>query len=235
VETELAYEFLINTSSVVYRGLDAEYDFFLAILIDACRLSLGEEFSPQRVCLQHPPPSCRDRFARYFFGCQPEFDASNFLLSFDKAALDQPLPTGNAEVARANDQVILRYLAELNRSDLVMRVKVALIEGLPSGQVSKEQVSESLGVSLRTLQRRLHDEGTGFKQLLDETRRELADGYIKNLRFLSARSPTSWGFPRPATSAGPSSAGPAIPPPNSDAAARLPNSREPVEQPSRSR
>jgi AraC-like DNA-binding protein len=180
VETELAYEFLINTSSVVYRGLDAEYDFFLAILIDACRLSLGEEFSPQRVCLQHPPPSCRDRFARYFFGCQPEFDASNFLLSFDKAALDQPLPTGNAEVARANDQVILRYLAELNRSDLVMRVKVALIEGLPSGHVSKEQVSESLGVSLRTLQRRLHDEGTGFKQLLDETRRELADGYIKN-------------------------------------------------------
>ena len=179
VETDLAYEFQIDTSSVVYQALDAEYDFILAILIDACRLSLGEGFNPQRVCLQHPPPSCKDRFAK-FFGCQPEFDAPNYLLSFDKAALDQLLPTGNVEVARANDQVIMRYLAELNRSDLVMRVKVALIEGLPSGQVSKEQVSESLGVSLRTLQRKLHEEGTGFKQLLDETRRELADGYIKN-------------------------------------------------------
>lgn len=179
VETDQAYEFLIDTSSVVYRGLDAEYDFVLAILIDACRLSLGEEFNPQRVCLQRSPPSCRDRFAD-FFGCQPEFDAPNYLLSFDKTALDQQLPTGNAEVARANDQVILRYLAQLNRSDLVMRVKVALIENLPSGQVSKEQVSEILGVSQRTLQRKLHDEGTSFKQLLDETRHELADGYIKN-------------------------------------------------------
>jgi len=179
VETDLAYELLIDNSSVVYQGLDAEYDFLLAILIDACRLSLGEGFRPQRVCLQHPPSSCRDRFEK-FFGCQPEFDAPNYLLSFDKAALDRRLPTGNAEVARANDQVILRYLAQLNRSDLVMRVKVALIENLPSGQVSKEQVSENLGVSLRTLQRKLHDEGTSFKQLLDETRRELADGYIKN-------------------------------------------------------
>ncbi len=179
VETDQAYEFMIDTSSVVYRGLDAEYDFILAILIDACRLSLGEGFNPQRVCLQRSPPSCRDRFAK-FFGCQPEFDAPNYLLSFDKAALDKQLPTGNAEVARANDQVILRYLAQLNRSDLVMRVKVALIENLPSGQVSKEQVSEALGVSLRTLQRKLHDEGTSFKQLLDETRHELADGYIKN-------------------------------------------------------
>lgn len=179
VETDQAYEFMIDTSSVVYRGLDAEYDFILAILIDACRLSLGEGFNPQRVCLQRSPPSCRDRFEK-FFGCLPEFDAPNYLLSFDKAALDKQLPTGNAEVARANDQVILRYLAQLNRSDLVMRVKVALIENLPSGQVSKEQVSEALGVSLRTLQRKLHDEGTSFKQLLDETRHELADGYIKN-------------------------------------------------------
>ncbi len=179
VEVGLAYEFLIDSSQVVYRGLDEEYDFLLAILIDACRLSLGEGFNPQRVCLQRSPPSCRDRYAK-FFGCQPEFDSPNYLLSFDKAALDQLLPTGNAEVARANDQVILRYLAELNRSDLVMRVKVALIESLPSGEVSKEQVAESLAVGQRTLQRKLHDEGTSFKQLLDETRRELADGYIKN-------------------------------------------------------
>jgi len=179
VETDVAYEFLIDASSVVYRGLDEEYEFILAILVGACRLSLGEGFSPRRVCLQRSPSSCEDRYAT-FFGCRPEFDASNYLLSFDKAALEQRLPTGNAEVARANDQVLLSYLAQLNRSDLVMRVKVALVENLPSGQVSKEQIAESLGVSLRTLQRKLHDEGTSFKQLLDETRRELAEGYIES-------------------------------------------------------
>ena len=109
-----------------------------------------------------------------------EFDAPEYSLHFDKPALERLLPTGNAEVARANDQVIMAYLAQLQRNDLVMQVKVALIERLPSGPVSKEQLSEALGVSLRTLQRKLADEGTSFKQLLDETRRDLAEGYIKN-------------------------------------------------------
>jgi AraC-like DNA-binding protein len=174
-----AYRFVIDTDSAVYRSLDEEYDFFLAILLDACRLSLGGEFYPRRVQLQRPRPACVERY-QAFFGAELEFDAPEYSLHFDKPALERLLPTGNAEVARANDQVIMAYLAQLQRDDLVMQVKVALIDRLPSGPVSKEQLSEALGVSVRTLQRKLADEGTSFKQLLDETRRDLAEGYIKN-------------------------------------------------------
>ena len=179
IEHPDAYQFLIDNGSVVYRSLDEEYDFFLAILLDACRLSLGEAFRARRVRMQRARPSCGDRYEA-FFGGAVEFEAPEYSLFFDKPALERLLPTGNAEVARANDQVILAYLAQLRRDDLVMRVKVALIERLPSGQVSKEQLSETLGVSLRTLQRKLRDEGTSFKQLLDETRQDLAQGYVRN-------------------------------------------------------
>ncbi|MCP3871186.1 MAG: AraC family transcriptional regulator [Gammaproteobacteria bacterium] len=179
LEHDKEYEFVIDTSSVVYRGLDAEYDLLLALVLDACRLAKGDDFRSKRVCLQRPPPSCAERYEA-FFGCPVEFDAPGYRMFFDKSSLDQSLPTGNAEIARANDQVILTYLSQLNRSDTVMRVKVALIERLPSSMVSKEDVADVLNMSSRTLLRKLHDEDTSFKQLLDETRRELAEEYIKN-------------------------------------------------------
>jgi AraC-like DNA-binding protein len=174
-----SYEFVIDATSVVYRALDVEYDLMLSLILDACRLSLGEEFRPRRVRLQRPQPPCADRYSS-FFGTSVEFDAPAYSMVFDKAQLDRLLPTGNAEIARANDQVLMSYLAQLNRSDIVMRVKTTLIERMPSGQVSKEDVAEALNLSLRTLQRKLHEEDTSFKQLLDETRRELADQYIRN-------------------------------------------------------
>lgn len=173
------YEFVIDSSSVVYRALDVEYDLMLSLILDACRLSLGDGFRPRRVCLQRARPPCADRYSS-FFGTKVEFDAPAYSMAFDKSQLDLLLPTGNAEIARANDQVLMSYLTQLNRSDIVMRVKTSLIERMPSGQVSKEDVAEALNMSLRTLQRKLHEEGTSFKQLLDETRRELADQYIRN-------------------------------------------------------
>ena len=173
------YEFVIDTSTVVYRALDVEYDLMLSLILDACRLSLGETFRPRRVCLQRAQPTCADRYTS-FFGTKVEFDAPAYSMAFDKSQLDLLLPTGNAEIARANDQVLMSYLTQLNRSDIVMRVKTTLIDRMPSGQVSKEDVAEALNLSLRTLQRKLHEEDTSFKQLLDETRRELADQYIRN-------------------------------------------------------
>ncbi len=173
------YEFVIDTSTAVYRALDVEYDLLFSLILDAFRLSLGEEYHPRRVCLQRPRPSCEDRYTR-FFGTRVEFDTPFYSMFFDKSQLDQLLPTGNAEIAMANDQVLMSYLAHLNRSDIVMRVKTTLIERMPSGQVPQEDVAEALSMSLRTLQRKLQEEGTSFKQLLDETRRELADQYIRN-------------------------------------------------------
>ena len=45
--------------------------------------------------------------------------------------------------------------------------------------LSRERIAASLHISSRTLQRRLEDEGTSFQQLRDETRRELAQRYLR--------------------------------------------------------
>jgi AraC-like DNA-binding protein len=48
------------------------------------------------------------------------------------------------------------------------------------GEVTLESVASRLAMTPRTLQRRLRDEGTTFRRMLDDYRRELASRYLTN-------------------------------------------------------
>jgi len=61
----------------------------------------------------------------------------------------------NAEIARHNDAVVVRYLARVQDVGLSSRVQHALIESLPNGEPSKQAIARALAMSPRNLQRRL--------------------------------------------------------------------------------
>ena len=63
--------------------------------------------------------------------------------------------------------------------DLRARAENVIIELLPYSTPSLERVARRLGTSSRSLGRRLAEEGTSFKELLDELRRELARRYLE--------------------------------------------------------
>ena len=70
----------------------------------------------------------------------------------------------NPQLARLNDQVMIEYLAKLNKDDIIDRVTAAVVDMLPSGGVADEKIAESLNMSVRSLQRRLREEGTSFQK-----------------------------------------------------------------------
>ncbi len=163
------------------HGLDihpVSLDAAVAVIVRMCRLALQVPFQPLRIALQRSQPSCADRFSA-FFQCPVEFSAPLTAIYLDAGTLDQPLPSANPELARANDAVVIDYLNRFDRETLAMQVRARLIDLLPSGQPTQAQVAETLHMSVRNLQRRLRAEGTSFKQLLDETRRELAMQYVR--------------------------------------------------------
>jgi len=87
-----------------------------------------------------------------------------------------------AELARHNDDLVRRALAEMHQGTLVDRVRGAIAAEL-SRDPSPSKVARALGVSERSLQRHLAKHGTTFADLLNDTRREVACAYLREPRW----------------------------------------------------
>ncbi len=156
-----------------------QIDCLLAVVYHMCRLNYGEALVPLSVDFQHAPPACEDAY-RDFFNTPVVFGADLDSITFAQDVIDHPLPGTNPHLAMIHDKLNVDYLARLRKGDLVHRVKAGIIDAFPSGTVAHEKVAQSLGMSVRSLQRRLSESGTTFRDLLDTSRREMALGYIRD-------------------------------------------------------
>jgi AraC-like DNA-binding protein len=157
----------------------ASLDAALAVFVQLCRLTKSPDFKPSKVELQRPVPNDCTRFDA-FFRCPIAYQSEENCLYFDKNELDAPLLTANPELARANDQVVMDYLKQFDQQDIVNRIRANLIEVLPSGAPSQDKIADSLNMSTRSMQRRLQEHDTSFKQLLEDLRAELASSYLQD-------------------------------------------------------
>jgi AraC-like DNA-binding protein len=159
-------------------GLDASF----AMVVGMCRAMANDPVSPLQVQMTRPEPPCSQEL-RTYFGCEVEYEATVGLVVFPNEVLDRVLPRQNPALAQANDQVATNYLAKLDKDDIRTRVREALLELMVDGKFSRAVVADRLHMSTRTLQRRLVEEGTSFKEELDNTRHELAIGYMRQQRM----------------------------------------------------
>ena len=99
--------------------------------------------------------------------------------SFPLAFLDEPVPSADPQLHALLSKHADLLLAELPRAaSFTSRVRELVAAGLASGKAGSVHVAEALNVSLRTLARRLEDEGTTFKALSQEVRCKLAIRYV---------------------------------------------------------
>lgn len=161
-------------------GGEEAMDAILSGIVRVCRNLREGPFPLRAVSLHRPQPADVGPYQR-FFQCPLQFGADN-CLDFDAALLDQPLAAANPTLARHNDDAARDYLARVESSNLVDRVRAAIVEhtGIRS---SARLVAGKLGLSLRTLQRSLRDLGTSYEQVLSELRSELARAYLLEERL----------------------------------------------------
>ncbi|HET7361958.1 MAG TPA: AraC family transcriptional regulator [Burkholderiales bacterium] len=170
----------------------------LVALAVLCREARGGSIAIRRVTFAHRDATCRERLQR-FFQCRVVFGAPNNALVLRTAEVDAPLPTGNPALARINEQLVADYHAQLESADLVERVRSQLMRLLPSGHVGQATVAKSLHLSLRSLQRKLREEGTSFRKLVDQTRRRLAQQYAKDSTLSASEVAYLLGFSDPSS------------------------------------
>jgi AraC-like DNA-binding protein len=103
--------------------------------------------------------------------------ANRALLS--RADLALPLAARDAAMAALHERLADDELARLEGARTSHQVRKLLATRALRGEPRREHIAATLKLSDRTLQRRLQAEGTSFHQLLDDTRRELAQQYLR--------------------------------------------------------
>jgi len=169
------------------------HDALLGALVKLCRITYGEAFTPLEVTVERAQPSCASRFDEWF-RAPIVWTAARPSLLCRGEDLARPLATANPDIALANERVALDYLARLDRADVVSQLRRLLVEQLPSGLPTQEEMARHLRLSPRTLHRRLAEAGTSFGALLDETRRELAASYLQRSDYSVAEVAYLVGF-----------------------------------------
>ncbi len=177
IDTGDGYRFTIDVSAhpdMPFQAVDA----VAAISAQQARLLHAPRVcTPAAVWFARPAPVDATPYRRAF-RAPVAFAQSQNALCFSRRDIEDLLPSGNAELARGNDEVLVRHLAGLDATRVAHRLEQALLAALPDGPPSKPALARRLGMSTRTLQRRLVAEGTSFSALLESARFTLARSYL---------------------------------------------------------
>jgi AraC-like DNA-binding protein len=172
-EVKLEFRYLLADETEPPLLVDIAFSWVVGI----ARRGTDGHIRPRRIELRR---ATGDR-AMYeaHFGCPAAFGSRHNGLVFAREDLDRPFLTHNADLLGA---VAPQLEAELKQAlaarGLGTQVKAILKPLLAGRRPGIGDVAKELGLSARTLQRRLAEDGTSFQQLVQEARRELARHYL---------------------------------------------------------
>jgi AraC-like DNA-binding protein len=172
---------IINLSySGVPRHSDRhQIEFCMFAVLRICRALTGQNLVPQHFSIAHYRSEGTAEVSR-FVGTKVEFGSDTDEIAFNSNARE--LPVIHADPYLNN--LLLKYCEAAltdrrgNVSQLRTRVENAISSLLPHGRVVVDDVARSLGISKRTLARKLLDEGLNFTEVLQQLRRDLAHRYL---------------------------------------------------------
>jgi AraC-like DNA-binding protein len=139
----------------------------------------GQRGGLSEAVFAYPAPPWADRYATTF-GCRVIFGSDRHALRLGAGRLEHPLPGGDPVTAAAAEAQCGRLLESLSPAGgLVMRLRRQLLDH-PGRLPTQDEAARRLGLSRRSLRRRLAEEGTSFRALVDEIRFGLIAGYLEN-------------------------------------------------------
>jgi AraC-like DNA-binding protein len=155
----------------------AAADFQLGALYSASRRWLPAP--PQaysEIWFTYPEPADLREYERSFPGSKVRFEAPFDAIVFDRRYLDLPMPHADPKLHALLRKQLDHAIADLPPAhELRRQVRKLITAELAGGHASAERVAKRLQMSRRTLTRKLLEQGTTFKGLLEEVRREIAE------------------------------------------------------------
>jgi AraC-like DNA-binding protein len=160
------------------EAIDQLGDGAIAVYYNILGELCGPDWKPSEAWFAHRRPADITPF-REFFRVPLRFDAEQFALVFPDALLKRRLPEANAQLRRLLQSEI-DVLEERHQEDFPQQVRSVLRTALLTGRPKADHVAGLFRMHSRTLHRRLSEYGTGFQQLLDESRFEFAQQLLQD-------------------------------------------------------
>ncbi len=149
-------------------------EYFIAVLHGSAQVMTERAFVATEVWFSHPAPPDQRRHRAVFGDARLRFDCADNGLSIPRSVTELPLRSADPALMLAIDRQAEQLLAaRASEPDAIDVVRDATARALQDGPVSLADVAALLAMSPRTLQRRLGDHGTSFREVLDTLRRAL--------------------------------------------------------------
>jgi AraC-like DNA-binding protein len=159
-------------------GYRAAMDFAIAEMATTIRRLGRSGPRPTEVRLVHSAPAETSAFAAYY-GVEPKFGSTSYELVYAPGLLDVPIVTFNSRLRDYFDKECRRLVSLLDlRARIVEPLRTQLSGAMEGGDTSIETIARQLGLSSRSLQRRLTDEGTRYSDELAGIRTKFAKRYL---------------------------------------------------------
>jgi AraC-like DNA-binding protein len=173
-------------------GMHLSNEGALATYVSLCREATGPENRPRAIQFRHQPCGSQKALEAYF-RCPVTFGAEIDAIILPEERLDRPNLVGDESIWKFLSSHIEETLPEEEvpfQRQLVLQIADMLSDGVPQ----LDEVARTLGMSARTLQRRLADHGVTFQTLVTQARLQLAQSLMGERRYSLAEVAFLTGF-----------------------------------------
>jgi AraC-like DNA-binding protein len=166
------------------------------IMVGFCRLVRSFDFHarPERVSFDYPAPAHHAEYARVL-GDVVQFEKPCTEIVFRRALLDAPAPHQDADVHEALSALAERRLLRMTQgTPYAVRVRDFLVREGWRQQADMNAAARSLGLSVRSLRRRLAEEGKPYNDILSEALGSVAKQFLHDQRRTIQETAFEMGF-----------------------------------------
>jgi AraC-like DNA-binding protein len=157
-------------------------EFALAAALKFARESTGADITPLHVSFAHAAPKDESEHRR-FFRTSVRFGAGSNSMILSAADAARRMQAADEALAAIVHRRLDKVLAERelpSSGPLSGRVRRLLVEHLGETTMTPDTAAKALAVSRRTLSRRLAEEGSSFRHILEDVRREFACALLQD-------------------------------------------------------
>ena len=189
--------------AIICQGIDAPLptrfcvEGVFAAMASVIRNCLPDDAKCSVVRLSYPAPDYVDLYEE-IFGCPAEFDHERNELRYPKYLLEIPFTSANSVLRSFCLRECDRVIAGLNANNLLTEQVEAIIRSSSGSIPQFPIIAETLFISPRTLHRRLTEEGTTYRQIVENLRKRLAKEYLTETQLEQKEVAYLLGYTEPA-------------------------------------